>query len=98
MDKRTRKSQFLFHTTRQRTRLAVFERLYLRVNGFDSIVSGSDGGAKKISKKLEILLYCQILIQRKLARHVAHTLANFFILAHHVIAFDTYSAGIGQQK
>ena len=98
MDKCTRKSQFLFHTTRQRTRLTIFERLYLRVNGFDSIVSGSDGGPKKIGKKLEILLYCQILIQRKLARHVTHTLANILILAHHVIAFNTYSASICQQK
>ena len=52
MHQGTTKCQFLLHSSRQRTCLAVAETLYLLINGLDAVVSFFDGGAEKGGEEL----------------------------------------------
>ena len=98
MDQRTRERQLLLHAAREGTCLAVAEALYLRIDGLDAVVALVDGGAEEGGKELQVLLDGQVLIERELARHVAHPAPNVLHLAQRVVAIDRGRSLVGQQQ
>ena len=79
-----RQREFLFHTARQFSRTARFERLYLPINRSHKVVRLLDPRTEQSRKEIQILLDRQIGIEREPPGHIAHPLADSAIVAHDI--------------
>ena len=86
MNQGTTKRQFLFHPTGKFTCPAVFKWFNLRIDIFDQVVILFNGGIKNGGKKVEVLFYRQILVQRKTPGHIPHPFTDLLIIFHHIKA------------
>ena len=87
-----RECQLLLHATRERTSPSVLETLNLAVNRLDAVITFLDRRAEQGGKELQVLLDCQILVKRELARHITHPAADVSHLAHRIKTVDCHRA------
>jgi hypothetical protein len=93
-----RECQFLLHTARQGSCLALAEGFYLTVYVLDAIIALLYGRAEEGCKELQIFLYGQILIEGETSGHIPHTAPDVLHAAHAVVSIDGCSARSGQQQ
>ena len=98
MHQRTREGQFLLHSPRKGSGLALFKPLYLLINGLDAVVALLDSGAEKGGKELQVLSHREILIERKATGHIAHAAADVFHLPHRVETIHRSRSLVGQHQ
>ena len=98
MNKGATQCQLLFHSPGQSSGTAFAKRLDLLIYIFHQIVILLNGSIKNSCKKIQILLHCQILIEREPAGHITYPLTDFFIFFHHITSTDYSRTPIGQQQ
>ena len=98
MHQRTRERQLLLHTSRQRPSLTVLKTFYLRIDSLNGVITLIHRRSKECGKKLQILLYRQILIQRESSRHISYALTDVCHLLHHIETVHRCRTFISQQQ
>ena len=98
MDQCAAQGQFLFHPAGKGSRLAVFERLDLAVYVLDEVVVFPDRRAEHRGKKSEVLFDCHVLVEGEASRHIAHAVADRFVVAHDVESVHAGRAAVGQDQ
>ena len=88
----------MLHSAREFACPTVTKGFYLLVNVLDKAVVLLDSRAKDGSKKLEIFLYGKVLVQGEAPRHIAHTVADLFVIADYVATLDRSTALIGENE
>ena len=96
--KGAREGELLLHAARKGTGTAVGEALYLAVDGLDGVVAVGHGGTEEGGEEVEVFPDGEVLVERELAGHIAHTATYRLHLGHHVVAVHTGLAGIGQEQ
>ena len=98
MDQGATQSQLLLHTTGQLPRPPMLERLYLTIDIPYQIVVLLDRRIEDRSEEVQVLLYCQVLVEREAAGHISYPPTDLLQVFHHVQAADRGGTAIGQQQ
>ena len=95
VDQCAAQGQFLFHPAGKGSGLAVFERLDLAVYVLDEVVVFPDRRAEHRGKKSEVLFDCHVLVEGEASRHIAHAVADRFVVAHDVESVHAGRTAVG---
>ena len=98
MDKRTAQGKLLLHAAGQCSGTTLAERFYLPVDVTHQIIILFDGSMKNRSEETQVLLYRQVLIERKASGHIPYPLADSLIILHHIQPAYRSLAFIGKQQ
>ena len=98
MHQSTRQGEFLFHTSREGTSLAIGKPLYLGIDGTDAVVALLNSSTEEGGKKLQVLTDGQVLIEGETTRHIPYPTTNLRHLPHNVIAVHLSCPLVGKQQ
>ena len=76
----------------------MLERLYLTIDIPYQIVVLLDRRIEDRSEEVQVLLYCQVLVEREAAGHISYPPTDLLQVFHHVQAADRGGTAIGQQQ